>query len=223
MNHIFKGKSNALIALLTIGVVLLAYTVVPAVTAASTTQPRGQMAYKFNIIGVPRDSASPGAEDGNGRRIFIPLTTSFYKDPCDTTGGQNNPDATSDPVLAPTNGVKIKVSEGLFDIVDGDAVADKEASFTMPAARYDVYIAAKGKPGGCLDLEAYTTLDTTLIFVGSVDIDRKTGKPQWQNIKNLLYGPGGEIFFADPYQDYFWQLYNNGLRNMEVRFYQVSS
>src|SRR3972149_171497 len=115
MNHIFKGKLNASIALLTIGVILLAYTVVPAVTAAPTEQPRGKMAYKFNIIGVPRDTASPGAEDGNGRRIFIPLKTDNYVDPCSTTGGQNNPDTS----LVPTKGVKIQVSAGPFNIVDG--------------------------------------------------------------------------------------------------------
>jgi len=36
-----------------------------------------------------------------------------------------------------------------------------------------------------------------------------------------LYGPNGEIYFADPYFDYFWQMYNNGPRNMEVRFYEI--
>lgn len=184
---------------------------------ATAAQPPGKLAWKFNIIGVPRGTAAPGAEAGNGGRIFIPLRTDWYTDPCVTTGGTNNPDTT----MVPTKGVKIKVSAGAFDIVDGDAVADKVAAFTMPAAHYDVYIAAKGKPGGCLDLEAYTTLDTTLIFVGSIDIDRTTGKPQWQNVNFLLYGSGEEIFFADPYIDYFWQMYNNGLRNMEIRFYSI--
>ena len=181
----------------------------------SADKPPGKLAWKFNIIGVPRGTAAPGAEAGNGGRIFIPLKTDWYTDPCATTGGKNNPDTT----LVPTKGVKISVSEGPFDIVDGDAVADKQAAFTMPADHYDVYIAAKGKPGGCLDLEAYTTLTDTLIFIGSVDIDRSTGKPKWTNVNFLLYGPNGEIYFADPYLDYFWQLYNNGLRNMEVRFY----
>jgi len=216
------------------GVLLSALMVGAAFTAINTmsiqqaiaAQPPGKLAFKFNIIGVPKsegDSFSPGAEDGNGRRIFIPLQTTRYTDPCETVGGQNNPDATADPVLAPTKGVKISVSEGTFDIIDGNAVTDKTAAFTMPAAHYDVYMIAKGKPGGCLDVEAYTTLDGTLIFLGSVDIDRTTGKPKWTNINFLLYGDGGVIYFADPYEDYFWQLYNNGLRNTEVRFYEVST
>ena len=204
-----------IIAVVMIGALVLT---TPLATAA---QPPGKLAWKFNIIGVPRGTAAPGAEAGNGGRIFIPLKTDWYTDPCLTTGGQNNPDTT----MVPTKGVKIQVSEGPFDIVDGDAVADKVAAFTMPAAHYNVYIIAKGKPGGCLDLEAYTytTVEgvVTMIFIGSIDIDRATGKPQWQNINFLLYGPNGEIYFADPYFDYFWQLYNNGLRNMQVRFYEV--
>jgi len=213
-----------------IGVVLLLLlvlatlmTIAPMATAA---KPPGKLAWKFNIIGVPRDTAAHGAEEGNGGRIFIPLVTDSYTDPCSTSGGQNNPIITS----VPEKGVKIKVSEGPFDIVDGDAVAgDKVAKFTMPASpRYDVYIVAKGKPGGCLDLEAYTYTSVegveTLIFIGSIDIDRTTGKPKWQNVNFLLYGSSGDTWwawFADPYYGYFWQLYNNGLRNMEVRFYTL--
>jgi len=206
-----------------IGLVLLSMffigTLIAGTPLATAAQPPGKLAWKFNIIGVPRGTAAPGAEAGNGGRIFIPLRTDWYTDPCLTTDGQNNPDTS----MVPTKGVKIKVSAGAFDIVDGDAVADKVAAFTMPAAHYDVYIIAKGKPGGCLDLEAYTytTVEgvVTMIFIGSIDIDRATGKPQWQNVNFLLYGPNGEIYFADPYFDYFWQLYNNGLRNMQIRFY----
>lgn len=204
---------------LVLPLLLVIATLIVSTPIATAAKPPGKLAWKFNIIGVPRDTAAPGAEAGNGGRIFIPLATDSYTDPCSTIGGQNNPDTS----MVPSKGVKIKVSAGPFDIVDGDAVADKTAAFTMPASHYDVYIVAKGKPGGCLDLEAYTYTmsDTTvtLVFVGSIDIDRATGKPKWQNVNFLLYGPNGEIFFADPYFDYFWQLYNNGLRNMEVRFY----
>src|SRR3972149_6345202 len=207
-------RTKILLSSFAVAMVVLS-TLFFSTTPVAADKPPGKLAWKFNIIGVPRGPAAPGAEAGNGGRIFIPLETDWYTDPCATTGGQNNPDTT----LVPTKGVKISVSEGPFDIVDGDAVADKYAAFTMPADHYDVYIAAKGKPGGCLDLEAYTTLSDTLIFIGSVDIDRSTGKPKWTNVNFLLYGPNGEIYFADPYLDYFWQLYNNGLRNMEVRFY----
>jgi len=214
--------TNSVIRLSAVTLVLLVLgTMMLNVPSAMADQPPGKLAFKFNIIGVPRGTAAPGAEDGNGRRIFIPLKTDYYTDPCQTIGGQNNPDTS----MVPTKGVKISVSAGAFDIVDGDAVVDKKAAFTMPAAHYDVYLVAKGKPGGCLDLEAYTNTTIsgveTLIFVGSIDVDRTTGKPQWQNVNFLLYGSGGEIWFADPYYDYFWQLYNNGLRNMEVRFYEI--
>ena len=207
-----RGIGLALLSMFFIG------TLIAGTPLATAAQPPGKLAWKFNIIGVPRGTAAPGAEAGNGGRIFIPLVTDWYTDPCLTTGGQNNPDVS----MEPAKGVKIKVSEGPFDVIDGDAVADKVAAFTMPAAHYDVYIIAKGKPGGCLDLEAYTytTVEgvVTLVFIGSIDIDRATGKPKWQNVNFLLYD-NGVIYFADPYFGYFWQLYNNGLRNMEVRFY----
>jgi len=220
MNTSSQPRSIGLVLFLVL-VMATATTNTPTATAA---KPPGKLAWKFNIIGVPRDTAAPGAQWGNGGRIFIPLVTTWYEDPCKTTypDNPNNPDTS----MAPERGVKIRVSAGPFDIVDGDAVADKEAKFTMPATtpHYDVYIVAKGKPGGCLDLEAYTyeTVDgvVTLIFIGGVDIDRTTGKPKWQNVNELLYGPYGP-WFADPYKDYFWQLYNNGLRNMEVRFYTL--
>jgi len=178
MNNVIRLSAITLV-LLVLGTAMLN---VPS-AVADRVDP-GKMAWKFNVIGVPRGTAAPGAEAGNGGRIFIPLVTDWYTDPCSTTGGKNNLDTT----MAPVKGVKIKVSVGPFDILDGDAVADKVASFTMPAAHYTVYIAAKGKPGGCLDLEAYTTLDTTLIFIGSIDIDRATGKPQWQNVTSFCTG-----------------------------------
>ena len=210
----------ALVAIMVLSVVAF----VPGALAAPTkdVDPGTKLVYKLNIIGVPKEggaSFSPGAEAGNGRRIFIPLKTTNYVDPCTTTGGQNNPDTS----MEPTKGVKIKVSEGPFDVVDGNAVTDKVAAFTMPAARYDVYVAAKGKPGGCLDLEAYTHSGPDLVFIGSIDVDRdsKGGKPKYININHLLYDSGGNAYYSAPYYDYFWQLYNNGLRHMEVRFYEA--
>ena len=60
---------------------------------------------------------------------------------------------------------------------------------------------------------------TRVLVEGTLDVDRKTGQPKWQNAKWLLYGSGGNAYFADPNDLYFWQLYNNSLRLMQVRFY----
>jgi CBS domain-containing protein len=70
---------------------------------------------------------------------------------------------------------KVKTKTKIYVNLAHPDLADKVAAFTMPAARYDVYIIAKGKPGGCLDLEAYTytTVEgvVTMIFIGSIDIE----------------------------------------------------
>ncbi|MDP2662788.1 MAG: hypothetical protein Q8R28_18895 [Dehalococcoidia bacterium] len=195
---------------------------------ASAAQPPGKLAFNLNIIGMgnyghndvtAKEYTGNGDANGSRHTIFIPLKTTWYTDPCETDGGQNNPTTT----LAPDKGVKMSIVAGdSFSVLDGDAT-DGAATFQMPSdtAKYDIYAVAKGKPGGCLDLEAYTYLDDTLIFLGSVDVDRGRAKPGSVNLNNLLYLDGnGVALFADPYEDYFWQLYNNGLRLMNIRFYE---
>jgi hypothetical protein len=55
---------------------------------------------------------------------------------------------------------------------------------------------------------------------GAVDVDRGRANPNKIDISHLLYSSGVALF-ADPYEGYFWQLYNNGLRLMKIRFYEV--
>ncbi len=191
-------------------------------------QPPGKLAFNLNIIGMgnyghgavnPKEYNGNGDDNGSRHTVFIPLKTTWYTDPCNTDGGQNNPE----PTLVPDKGVKMSIVSGdSFSVLDGDAT-DGAAKLQMPAgtAQYDIYAVAKGKPGGCLDLEAYTYLDDVLIFLGSVDVDRGRAKPGSVNLNNLVYLDGNGIaLFADPYEDYFWQLYNNGLRLMNIRFYE---
>ncbi len=176
--------------------------------------------YNLNIIGVPQDKLNGNFDNTNRHTIFIPLYTDWVTDPCFTTGPLQS--------QSPTKGVRLRIGpsgDADFYVTDGNATDDKYAEFLMPATPdgYDVYISGKGKPGGCLDIEAYTFDGTTYSFIGHVDVDRKTGQPTWQNAKWLLYGPTGTAFFADPLVEYFWQLYNNGLRLMQVRFYPTTN
>jgi len=186
--------------------------------------------YNLNILG--KANAMPGDYDNvNRHTIFIPLVTDWYANPCDTTG-------TEQPVTEwdrtvydsyPAKGVTLRMAaspDGNFQVVDGNAIDDKKAAFLIPYAEYgyDVYIAAKGKPAkegkyeACMDIDAYSWNGTQYVFVGHADVDRVTGKPQWQNVKYLLYD-GNIPYFSDYLEDYFWQLYNNGVRLMQVRFY----
>ena len=189
--------------------------------------------YNLNIIGVPHDKTNGNFDNPKRHTIFIPLVTYWYEDPCTTEGPKSNrgeePGTAMLPSELPDKGVRLKIGpsgDDKFYVVDGNATDDKYAEFLMPATPngYDMYISAKGKPGGCLDIDAYYSVEskTTYYFIGHVDVDRKTGQPKWQNAKEILYGAGGVAYFADPNEDYFWQLYNNKLRLMHIRFYPTS-
>jgi len=184
--------------------------------------------FNLNILG----KVNIGEGDMNNpdrHTIFIPLVTDWYTDPCDTTGpNANNGDVPGVVSALPEKGIRLKIGpspDDSFYVIDGNAVYDKYAEIQMPAAQngYDVYVSGKGKPGGCLDVDAYLVdvggTTTTMYFIGHVDVDRKTGQPKWQNANFLLYDSGGNAYFADPLDNYFWQLYNNGLRLMQIRFY----
>ena len=168
-------------------------------------------------------------DNTNRHTIFIPLYTDWYTDPCLTSGsGSNKGDVTGIVSELPEKGVRLRIgpsTTGDIMVTDGNATDDKYAELLVPPTPngYDVWLSGKGKPGGCLDIDAYLVDSTTYYFIGHVDVDRKTGAPTWQNAKWLLYGSGGTAYFADPNDLYFWQLYNNGLRLMQVRFYPTAS
>jgi len=203
---------------LALAVVVTGIGVALSTDTVSADKPPGKLAYNLNIIG--RGIPGGGADNQNRHTIFIPLKTTWYADPCTTTGGGNNPERYT--VLAPERGVKLNIVAGdSFAVLDGDATDNDGATLQVSDAKtFDVYAVAQGKPGGCLDLEAYTYDGDTLIFIGSVDVDRGRAKPSKIAISDLLYS-GNTALFADPYEDYFWQLYNNGLRLMKIRFYEV--
>jgi hypothetical protein len=107
----------------------------------------------------------------------------------------------------PEKGVKLNILAGdSFAVLDGDATDNDGATLQVSnASTYDVYAVAQGKPGGCLDLEAYHYDSGVLVFLGSVDVDRGRAKPNKIDISHLLYSSGVALF-ADPYEGYFWQL-----------------
>ena len=215
-------RIRGILAFVVAGAAALSVATVPSDLApkAEAAAPPGKLAYNLNILGKPKTYTGGGADNGSRHTIFIPLVTDNYTDPCGTTGGQNNPDTT----LAPTKGIKLSLVAGdSFSVLDGDATQDKQATLQVvppTSGTFLVYAAAKGKPGGCLDLESYVYNADTLVFLGSVDVDRKTGQPKVVNLTNLIY-PSGVDLFADPYSGLFWQLYNNGLRLMNIKFFEA--
>jgi hypothetical protein len=172
--------------------------------------------YNLNIIGVPKDKTAD-MTDNSGHRIFVKLQ------------GKS----------------KILLSEGEeFQVLDANATKGP-GEFQLPnpdpdnngQTLYTVYARALGTPGG----QAVVTTCATVIdeetgeeeevcsnmqYVGV----RSAGKPRWDVADQLLYisvdldGDGVDEsypLFSEELQDYFWDYDNNGLKLLQLRFYEV--
>ncbi len=134
-----------------------------------------------------------------------------------------------------------------FEIADRDAL-DGSAKILVPESmlnadgsiKFDIYIRALGKPNTCMNINAYAyDLDQNLYFwAGSVYISRKTGKSVFVKANDLFdvnfcqvdystsatgvcaTGTTTELsVFSDVFENYFWQILNDGSRNVQVRVY----
>ena len=167
--------------------------------------------FNLNIIGVANPK-SGNLTGGSGHRIFVPLTGS----------------------------TKILLAQGSFGVLDANGT-DGSAKFQLPnpdpendgVTTYSVYARALGKPGGSSKTTTCATDPTsgeTYCSVESMVMVREGGKSSFSNVsKQLLYvyadldGDGTVErmpLFDDRLQDYFWQYDNNGLRILQLRFYE---
>jgi hypothetical protein len=167
--------------------------------------------YNLNIIGV----SNPKTTDmsNNGGRIFVPLSGS----------------------------TKILLSEGDFQVLDANGT-DGSASFQLPnpdptnsgTTTYSVFARALGTPGGSSKQTTCATDPSTgqvYCSIYSSVQTRSTGKSSFTNVsKELLYvyadvNGDGTVerynLFDTALQDYYWQYDNNGLKVLQLRFYQV--
>jgi len=194
---------------LTIALTTIMVTALPA--AAGNGAPSGPH-YNLNIIGVPKEKSA--SMDGNsGHRIFVPLE------------GKAN----------------IYLQEGdTFAVLDGNGT-DGKGSFQLPnpdpendgLTVYSVWARALGKPGGSSTTTtcAYDLAGELWCSVESMVMVRETGGSKFENVtKQLLYvyvdldGDGtAERYplFSDELMDYFWAYDNNGLKLVQLRFYEI--
>ena len=171
--------------------------------------------YNLNIIGTGEKNAT--MDGNNGRRIFVNLN------------GKS----------------KIWLSEGPeFDVLDANATDGNGGRFQLPnpdpdgdgITEYSVYARALGKPGGSSTTStcAYDAVEGieycsiyTLVMV------RGEGRSSWDNVsRELLYvyvdldGDGAVerySLFDDALYGYFWNYDNNGLKLVQLRFYEVAT
>ncbi len=168
--------------------------------------------YNLNIIGVPKDKTAD-MTGSKGHRIFVPLV----------------------------GGCQIRLLEGVFEVLDANCT-DGQSQFQLPnpdadndgITTYSVWARALGKPGGSSETTTCATEPTTgdlYCSVYSMVQVRNTGKSSFSNVsKQLLYvyadiDGDGTIdrmpLFDERLKDYYWQYDNNGLKLLQLRFYEI--
>lgn len=202
------------------GLSILALVIGSGAAFAGNGAPSGAH-YNLNIIGVPKTKTAD-MTDNDGHRIFVKLD----------------------------GGTKIMLQEGeTFNVLDANGT-DGTAKFQLPnpdpendgVTTYSVYARALGKPGGKANMTTCATGpgidgvlgtadDEEICSVATLTVERSKGKSTFENVsRELLYvyvdldGDGvAERYnlFSDALQDYFWQYDNNGLKVLQLRFYEV--
>ena len=191
-----------------------------ALAQADNGAPNGAH-YNLNLIGVPKDKTA-SMDGSSGHTIFVPLWRN-------TT---------------------IKLTEGEFQVLDRNGTDGNGAAFQLPnpdpdgdgVTVYAVYARALGKPLNSASMTTcatYTYTDTATGVLVSEDLcsmavltlERSKGPSKFENVtKELLYiyadlDADGILervpLFSDELQDYFWAYDNNGLKLVQLRFYEV--
>ena len=167
--------------------------------------------FTLNIIGVPKNKRVD-MTGNNGSRMFVPLAGS----------------------------TKILLSEGDFQVLDANAT-DGSGAFQLPnpdpendgTTTYSVFARALGKPGGSATTTtcAQDATGETFCSVFSLVSVRDSGRSKFENVsRELLFlfadldGDGTvERFnlFNDALQNFYWQFDNQGLKLLQLRFYEV--
>jgi hypothetical protein len=136
---------------------------------------------------------------------------------------------------------QIGLAEGDFQVLDSNCT-DGGAQFQLPnpdptnsgTTTYSVYVRALGKPGGSSSQTTCATDTTGTLYcsIYSSVQTRTKGKQTFTNVsKELLYiyyyNSKGQLvrapLFDSSLQNFYWQYDNKGLKNLQMRFYQVST
>jgi len=202
-------------------VIALAASMVPTLAGATGNGAPSGAHYNLNIIGV-QNPKTAAMTDSSGHVIFVNLSGT----------------------------TKIGLTEGDFAVLDANGTDGNGAKFQLPnpdpdndgTTVYSVYARALGKVGGKANMSTCgiaagvdgifgTADDEVLCSVATLSVERTKGKQTFENVsKELLYvyvdlnGDGiAERYniFSDALQDYFWNYDNNGLKLLQLRFYEV--
>ncbi len=206
--------------------------------------------WNLNIIGVPQDKTVPTMTDSSRHTIFVPLNSG----------------------LDVSRQVKIyyvrnTANPTQFEVLDGNATDDNEATIAVPyefcgdyiagceeLLSFKVYAVGLGKPNGVAIVAPECTFDETVLSGECTDMllmkeftinrtNDNSNKPKRQEITDVFRASGcldlggvtgvcdsGDLSFSNLWifnieqlTDYFWDYDNNGLKLMQVRFYETTS
>jgi hypothetical protein len=169
--------------------------------------------YNLNLIGVPQGKT---ATITSGNRIFI-----RYEGRTD-----------------------ILLREGEYEVIDGNGT-DGEAAFQLPdpdpgddggQLAYSVWIRPVAGSGSISFASCFTEFETntTWCYAGSL-VQNLTKTNKFTDVsRDLLQvcadtdeGAGTNLqlvaLFSDLGEDYFWQVDNDGMRNVQMRFYDLAT
>ncbi len=223
-------KDKLVIGIAVAAIMVAVAVIVPMQAAlAGSDNNVGKHAYKINIIGRPNDWQ--GSDTGSdSKTLFISLFEEEARVTCEPTSGVT---PTGTETYTPEPGQRIYFytnAANQFDVEDRDAT-DGKAVVSIPQTTngYDIYVRILGGSNknfpGCLDADAYKyiTTDTTgdlYYYIGHLDANRNPGTPEKVNVRSLFYD-GNVAYFDSVWSDYFWTIQNNGLRNMQLIFYET--
>ena len=195
----------------------------PSFAATTGTGAPSGAHYSLNIIGVAK-AKNPDMSGAGGNVIFV------------TLGSKDGAAVTTKIMLEQS------ASAGEFAVLDKNGT-DGQASFSLPApGSYTIWARALGTPGGQAKITTCATDVTGTVADGDICSTqhevfvRGTGKSSFRNVTTALttltLDPladaaavtacgGTTVGLFDPcLEGYFWQYDNNGLKLLQVRFYQ---
>ncbi len=196
-----------------ISALILGSTIVGSQALAQNGAPNGAH-YNLNIIGVPKGKTAD-MTGSSGRTIFV------------WDSGTS----------------RINLSEGAtYQVLDRNGTDANGATFQLPnpdpdgdgITLYSVYSRALGKPGGMstttMCLEDKATLEIYCSTESLVSV-RSGGKSTFTNVSKTLLTYYGDIdgdgtmnrigLFSNDAYSYFWDYVNNGLKLLQLRFYEI--
>jgi hypothetical protein len=170
--------------------------------------------FNLNLIGVPRNKT---ADISGGNRIFI-----YYEGKVD-----------------------ILLGPGDYQVIDGNGTDDGEASFQLPdpdpendggQLAYSVWIRPVAGKGQISFQSCFTETDGsgTWCYAGDL-VQNLTKTNKFSDVSRDLLQVCADIddgdgvtlqlvpLFDDQGEDYFWHVDNEGMRNVQMRFYDIST